>query len=92
MDGIHGKSCVSCSLQLMLPGTNDVPRGMESEEYWSGCHFLLGNLPDPGIELTAFVSPALAGRFFTTVPLGSPVYSRHLIHVCRLELVCSRMH
>ena len=31
MDGIHGKSCVSCSLQLMLPGTNDVPRGMESE-------------------------------------------------------------
>ena len=28
-----------------------------------------GNLPDPGIEP---VSPALAGRFFTTEPLGKP--------------------
>ena len=32
-----------------------------------GCHFLLqGNLPDPGIEPMSLVSPALAGRFFTT--------------------------
>ena len=28
-----------------------------------------GDLPDPGIEL---VSPALAGRFFTTEPPGKP--------------------
>ena len=35
-----------------------------------GSHFLLqGNLPDPGIEL---MSPALAGRFFTTEPPGKP--------------------
>ena len=26
----------------------------------------LGSLPDPGIEFTSLVSPALAGRFFTT--------------------------
>ena len=33
-----------------------------------GCHFLLqGNLPDPGIKP---MFPALAGRFFTTEPLG----------------------
>ena len=36
-------------------------------EYWSG---LLcpppGDLPDPGIEATSLMSPALAGRFFTT--------------------------
>jgi len=25
-----------------------------------------GDLPDPGIEPTSLVSPALAGRFFTT--------------------------
>ena len=44
--------------------------GFPREEYWSGLPFpLLGNLPDPGIELT---SPALAGRFFTTVPPGKP--------------------
>ena len=32
-----------------------------------GCHFLLqGGLPDPGIEPMSLMSPALAGRFFTT--------------------------
>ena len=32
-----------------------------------GCHFLLqGGLPNPGIK---FTSPALAGGFFTTLPL-----------------------
>ena len=30
------------------------------------------NLFDPGIEPTSLVSPALAGRFFNTVPLGKP--------------------
>jgi len=34
-----------------------------------GCHFLLQDLPYPGIEPA---SPALAGRFFTTVPSGKP--------------------
>ena len=35
-----------------------------------GCHFLLqGDLPNPGIELASPMSPALAGRFFTTSPL-----------------------
>ena len=29
-----------------------------------------GDLPDPGIEPMSPVSPALAGRFFTTVPPG----------------------
>ena len=31
----------------------------------------LGDLPDPGIEPTSLVSPALAGGFFTTAPLGN---------------------
>ena len=40
------------------------------QEYWSGLLFLPpGDLPDPGIEPK---SPALAGRFFTTVPPGNP--------------------
>ena len=32
-----------------------------------------GDLPDPGIELTSLVSPALAGGFFTTEPPGKPI-------------------
>ena len=47
--------------------------GVPMQEYWSG---LLvpssGDLPDSGIEPESFVSPALAGRFFTTVPTGRP--------------------
>ena len=40
-----------------------------------GCHFLLqGNLPDSGIEHESLESAALAGRFFTTVPLGKPYF------------------
>ena len=45
-------------------------------EYWSGLPLPpSGDLPDPGIEP---VSPALAGRFFTTEPLGKP-YGWHFI-------------
>ena len=29
-------------------------------------------VPDPGIELVSFVSPALTGRFFTTAPPEKP--------------------
>ena len=31
-----------------------------------------GNIPNPGIELASLASPALTGRFFTTVPPGKP--------------------
>ena len=41
--------------------------GLSRQEHWSG---LLcpppGDLPDPGIEPISLMSPALAGRFFTT--------------------------
>ena len=41
------------------------------QEYWSGLPFPSpGDLPDPRIEP---MSPALAGRFFTTAPPGKPV-------------------
>ena len=41
------------------------------QEYWNGLLFTTpGDLPDPGIEPASFVSPALAGGFFTTVPPG----------------------
>ena len=44
------------------------------QKYWSGLPFSPPeDLPDPGIEPTSLASPALAGRFFTTVPPGKPV-------------------
>ena len=39
------------------------------QEYWSGLPFSsLGELPNPGIEPTCLVSPALTARVFTTEP------------------------
>ena len=47
--------------------------GFSRQEYWSGLPFPPpGDLPDPGMELMSPVSPALAGRSFTTEPLGKP--------------------
>ena len=44
--------------------------GFSRKEYWSGFPFLPpGDLPDLGIKP---VSPALAGRFFTTEMPGKP--------------------
>ena len=45
--------------------------GFSRQEYWNGLPFpSSGDLPNPGIELVSFVSPALAGGFFTTESLG----------------------
>ena len=42
--------------------------GFPRQEYWSGLPFpARGDLPNLGIEPTSFVSPVLAGRFFTTM-------------------------
>ena len=41
--------------------------GFSRQEYWSELSFSSpGYLPDLGIEPTSFISPAWAGRFFTT--------------------------
>ena len=53
--------------------TSQAPLSMEfsRQEYWSGLPFPSpGNLPDPGIKPMSLVSPALAGRFFTSELLG----------------------
>ena len=47
--------------------------GFSKQEYWSGLPFPSpGDLPDLGIKLMFLVSPALAGRYFTTEPLENP--------------------
>ena len=48
--------------------------GFTRKEYWNGLPFPPpGDLPDPGIEPASLVSPALAGRFFTTELPGKPL-------------------
>ena len=47
--------------------------GFPRQEYWSGLPFPpSGDLPNPEIKPKSPVSPVLAGRFFTTEPLGKP--------------------
>ena len=41
--------------------------GFSRQGYWSRLPFPSpGDLPDPGIELTSLISPALVGEFFAT--------------------------
>ena len=50
------------------------------QEYWNRLPFLTpGDISDIGIEPASLVSPAVAGRFFTTESLRKPNYS------CRAE-------
>ena len=45
------------------------------QEYWSGLPFpILGNILKLRTEPASLVSPALAGRFFTTAPPGNKCY------------------
>ena len=47
--------------------------GFFRQEYWSGLPLLTpGDLPDQGIEPASLISPALAGKFFSTVPPRKP--------------------
>ena len=56
--------------------------GFSGQEHWSGLPFPSpGNLLDPEIKPMSLMSPALAGRFFTTEPPGKPhlMYTRPII-------------
>ena len=47
--------------------------GFSRQKYWSELPFPIpGDLPNPGIQSVSLVSPALAGRFFTSEPRGEP--------------------
>ena len=56
--------------------------GFSRREYWSEwpCPSS-GDLPDPGIKP---MTPALAGRFFTAMPLEDPLLSMSLMCIIRL--------
>ena len=81
MAGFGVDVCVSMSLScirlFVTPWTaaHQASLSMEfsREEYSSELPFPTpGGLPNPWIETTSPVSPALAGGFFTTAPPGKP--------------------
>ena len=58
----------------------DLSMGFSRQEYWSGLPFPTPrDLPDPGIEPMSLVSPALAGRFFTTSTSWEAIDTIHKI-------------
>ena len=71
------------------------PLSMEfsRQEYWSGLPWPPpGDLPNPGIEPSSLVSPALPGRFFTTsAPWEALMNDVHVcVRMCRC--VCALIH
>ena len=64
-------SCFDHVLLFVTPWTvacqPPLSMGCSRQEYWSGLPCPPpGDLPDPEMEPTSLMSPALAGRFFTT--------------------------
>ena len=61
------KSLQSCLTLYNPMDCSLLSMGFSWQEYWSGlpCSSL-GDVPDPGIKPVSLMSPALAGRFFTT--------------------------
>ena len=58
--------CAPWTIAYQVP----LSMALSKQEFWHGLPFLSsGDLPDPGIEPASLVSPALAGRFFTTSAL-----------------------
>ena len=77
---MHAKSLQLCPslydlMDCSLPGPLSV--GFSRQEFWSGFPCPPpGDLSDPGIKPTSVMSPALAGRFFTT----SATWEAHITH------------
>ena len=63
------QSCVTFYDPQTVAHQTPLSMGFSRQEYRSGLPFPTpGDLPDPGIEPVSLSSPALVGRFFTTVP------------------------
>ena len=78
------------SLDRSLPGS--LSMGLSRQEYCSGLPFpTAGDLPNPGMEPTSLMSPALAGRFFTTSATWEAQASCKSIHIHRFW-VGNKMH
>ena len=61
------RSCLTLATLWTVACQGPLSMGFSRQEYWSGLPCPPpGNLPNPGIEPTSLMSPALAGGFFTS--------------------------
>ena len=80
----HVLCCVQWCPILWDPWQTPLSMGFSRREYGSPLLFPSpGFFPSPGIEPASLVSPELAGRFFTTEPLGKPM------HIFKNSLSCT---
>jgi len=69
----HYRSAAELGCVLSCFSPVQLSSGFSRQEYWNGLPFpTLWDLPGSGIESVGLVSPALAGRFFSTAPPGKP--------------------
>ena len=62
------------------------------QEYRNGLPFPPpGYLPDPAIEHASLSTPALAGRFFTTEPLGKPTIGEMKCRTARVVFMMGKL-
>ena len=81
--------------QQLAPGDDATPKHVayhhaflsvefSRQKHWIGLPYPPpGDLPDPGTEPA---SPALAGRFFTSVPLGKPVSFLYILNYFKFSI------
>ena len=73
-----------CANLWMVAYHSSLSMGFFRQENWSGLPFPSpGNVSNPGIEPVSFMSPALAGRFFTTSDTWEVTFDYSLTcHTC----------
>ena len=78
---VCASSVVSDSLwpDGLYPAQASLSMEFSRQEYWNGFPFPTPwFIPDPGIKL---ISPALGGRFFTTVPFGKTCSKKTVVKI-----------
>ena len=92
---VHAQSLESCSTLGDLMDCNHqatLSTEFSPQEYWSGWPFPPSeDLPHSGIEPASPVSPALAGRFFTTEPPGKPTGDPRMLRTLSAPLTFMQM-
>ena len=89
-------ACLSCFSHVWLcviPWTvacqAPLSMGFSRQEYWSGLPFPPpGDLPNPGIESTSLVSPALASGFFISSATWEVHFRSLITLILLLKLFC----
>ena len=82
-------SCPSLCDPLDCTCQAPLSMGFSRQEYWSGLSCPpAGDLPDPGVEPTSLISPALAGGYFTASATWEALIISHTNIFKILYLIC----